>query len=300
MVVVRLMWWLGNQMFQYALGRHISLKNNEKLYLDLSGLFFAKEKKTTQRDCDLFQFSIDAQILQKNHVDFAYTIPSLFSFHLKKLLNLYPYHIVQERGLRDIVIDKLWKYSGRFNFHSSILSQKKNSYLIWFWQSFKYFEDIRDTLLKDFEPIQVLNKKNADFLTSVIHKTTVSIHIRRWDYDDTYHGFCPLEYYQNAIEYMIKKFGTVHFVVFSNDIARCKKHLDISNSTYIDWNTGADSYQDIVLMSRCNHNIVANSSFSWRGAWLNQHSDKIIIAPKSRFKVALDTSDLIPKDWIRI
>lgn len=299
MVVVRLMWWLGNQMFQYALGRHISLKNNEKLYLDLSGLLSGKEKKTTQRDCDLFQLSIDAQVLEKNHVDFAYTIPSLLKFYSKKIFGRYPYSIVQERGIWDIIVDKLGKYSGRFNFRSSLLSPKKNTYLIWFWQSYKYFEDIRDVLLKDFQA-QSFTKKNADFLTSIQPKTMVSIHIRRGDYDDAYHWFCSLDYYQRAIEYVMKRFGKVYFIVFSNDIARCKKHLDISNATYVDWNTGLDSYQDMILMSKCNHNIVANSSFSWRGAWLNQHPDKVVIAPNHRFKVALDTSDLIPKDWIRI
>ncbi len=229
MVVVRLMWWLGNQMFQYALGRHLALKNNEKLYLDLSGLSSSNEKKTVQRDCDLFHLSVDAEILHKNHVDFSYTLIGLLKFYTKKYLHQYPYLIIQERGLWDIVMDKLGNYSGWFNFHKKLLLVK-NAYLIWFWQSFKYFEDIKDILLKDFESLQALDKKNADFLTSIKHKTTVSIHVRRGDYDDVYHWFCSLEYYQKAIHHMIKMFSDVQFVVFSNDIPRCKDHLDLADA----------------------------------------------------------------------
>jgi len=99
---------------------------------------------------------------------------------------------------------------------------------------------------------------------------------------------------------MINKFNNVHFVVFSNDISRCKKYLDISDVSYVDWNIGSDSYWDIVLMSKCSHHIIANSSFSWRGAWLNTSSTKSVIAPRHWFKVPLDTTDLIPKEWIRI
>jgi len=174
-------------MFQYALGRHISLKNNEKLYLDLSGLSSSKEKKTTQRDCDLFHFSIKAQNLEKDNVDFAYTIPSLLRFYVKKMFGIYPYRIIQERGIWDILMDKFGRYSGWFNFDQEKLAIKQNTYLIGFRQSYKYFEDIRDVILQDFKPINPINNKNSDFLLSIREKITVSIHVRRGDYDDLYH-----------------------------------------------------------------------------------------------------------------
>ena len=99
---------------------------------------------------------------------------------------------------------------------------------------------------------------------------------------------------------MKEKFPHAVFVVFSNDIAWCKQQFGEKEFVYVDWNTGADSYRDIVLMSKCKHHILANSSFSWRGAWLNESPDKVMIAPRQWFKTPLDTSDLIPKDWIRL
>lgn len=98
-------------MFQYALGRHLALKHKTQLSLDSSGLTSSKEKKTVQRDCDLLHWSVEGKILDHDGVDFAYTIPSLLTFYAKKILRRYPYTLVQERGIWDIVMDKLGKYS---------------------------------------------------------------------------------------------------------------------------------------------------------------------------------------------
>ena len=87
--------------------------------------------------------------------------------------------------------------------------------------------------------------------------------------------------------------------IFSDDMDWVKNNISISNALYIDWNKSENSWQDMYLMSQCKHNIIANSTFSWWGAWLNQNPNKLIIAPK-KFLNTIETPDLIPSDWIKL
>lgn len=138
----------------------------------------------------------------------------------------------------------------------------------------------------------------------IIETNSVSIHIRRGDYlseinQGLYGGICTEMYYAKAITYICNKIDQPSFFVFSNEIDWVKNNVDIPNPTYIDFNNGADSWQDMFLMSQCKHNIIANSSFSWWGAWLNRNTNKIVITP-SRFINLEEDSDIIPDAWIRI
>jgi len=130
---------------------------------------------------------------------------------------------------------------------------------------------------------------------------SISLHVRRWDY--LWSGFgwiCEKSYYQKAIDYIKHKTKKPVFFIFSEDIDRCKQNLDIeNNSHFIDWNTKENSYKDLILMSKCNHNIIANSSFSRRGARLNPNPEKIIVAP-IKWHQNLDYNDIIPEEWTRI
>ena len=133
---------------------------------------------------------------------------------------------------------------------------------------------------------------------------SVSLHIRRGDYvsnqkTNQTHGTCDLDYYQRCITEIEKEVENPYFFVFSDEIEWVKENLKINHpAEYVDQNTGDKSYEDMRLMSQCKHNVIANSSFSWWGAWLNSYPDKIVFAPKRWFASDKhNTKDLIPEGW---
>lgn len=296
MIITKLQWWLGNQMFQYAIWKVIANKHKSKLFIDSSQLTSWKDEK---RQCEIDFFNTKYLEYIDNLVDFSYDIKKLIKFQFKKIFWKIPFNIVQERTIKNIIFDKLNIDSWWYNFHPEVLNSPNNSYLIWFWQSYKYFQEIENELRIDFIPKKPIDWKNKDILNKLKWKNTCSIHVRRWDYTNQYHGFCSLEYYNTAISIIKKKYTNVVFLVFSNDIEWCKKYFLGDEFVFIDWNTHKNSYRDMILMSKCKHNIIANSSFSRRWGWLNNNLNKTVIAPKKRFNVKfIDTSDLFPNNWL--
>lgn len=178
-----------------------------------------------------------------------------------------------------------------------------------YWQSEKYFIKHENEIRKDFQFKKPLDKKNKKVLEQIKNTNSVSIHIRRGDYvsnkkTNQFHGVCSLSYYKEAINYFKKRIENPKFFVFSDDPEWVKENLKKEGAIYINWNKGEDSYKDIQLMSRCKHNIIANSSFSWWGAWLNDNLEKMVIAPKKWFndKEAQIKAggEIVPKTWIKI
>ncbi|MDD2537647.1 MAG: alpha-1,2-fucosyltransferase [Candidatus Absconditabacteria bacterium] len=301
MIIIKLAGGLGNQMFQYAFGKSVSISQKKDLYLDT---FELNTEKDSHRKDELTLFNTEYKTLDKNYINFGYSPLQFIIFYIKKTLKIFPFTIIQERKMKDIFYDKIDKYSGWFNYHSEIgkkiKKSKKDCYCIGFWQSYKYFEKERELLLKEFSPKQPPNEKNKQLLKIIKDKNSISIHIRRGDYTNKYHGILSEKYYKDAINYFNKRYKNTTFIIFSNEIQRCRKNLSIHNGIYVDRNTTHESYRDIILMSKCKHNIIANSSFSWRGAWLNTNPEKIIIAPQEWFQVPIDTEDLLPKERIKI
>lgn len=154
------------------------------------------------------------------------------------------------------------------------------------WQNEKYFSQVRPLILKEFTYRHPLSKQNSDAIEKFTQKNTVSIHVRRGDYlkHKNYIGLCGIDYYTATIAHVKAKYGkNVQFAIFSNDMSWCQDYIlpliDGYEYTMVDWNKGVESYNDIRLMSACQVNIIANSSFSWWAAYLNQNKDKEIIAP---------------------
>ena len=170
-------------------------------------------------------------------------------------------------------------------------------------QSEKYFVHNRALILDLFAPTTDIKNYITSKYSGIINANALSIHVRRGDYVylPNHHPVASPEYYTNAINYITTKTRIDKYIVFSDDINYCKSMFGESEDiTYIN---GEKDYIDLYLMSMCEHNIIANSTFSWWGAWLNQNSDKIVVAPKTWFGTArtdLDTSDLIPENWIKI
>lgn len=178
-----------------------------------------------------------------------------------------------------------------FNFFKLPISNESNYYLDGYWQSEKYFEESSKEISDSLKPTNETTKKLNEFIS----QDCVSIHIRRTDYV-TSNGFHPvqdIEYYKKGLS-IIGKYDKI--LVFSDDINWCKNNLKLNNTIFIN---NLSDIENLWLMSMCKNNIIANSSFSWWGAWLNKNPNKIVISPSKWFgpQANLNTSDIIPKNW---
>lgn len=174
-----------------------------------------------------------------------------------------------------------------------------------YFQKCCYAERCRTALLSDFVfDTSKLSAQTIRVKKQIESSCSVSVHVRRGDYltatnKEDFAGVCTEDYYQRAIAYMKKVNPNIRLFVFSDDIAYAKSIFSKENAVFIDFNEGKDSWQDMYLMSKCKHNIIANSTFSWWGAWLNVNHSKIVIAPRLWF--ANDAKEeLIPSNWIRM
>jgi hypothetical protein len=287
MIVARLYGGLGNQIFQYATARRLADNIGTELVLDIGDL--GKDvANITARNYELWRYPIRARTLSLKEVKAA----KLYTNKILKRLPLpRPWSLYREN---------------HFHFDSKILKLKNDVYLDGYWQCPKYFESIADDLEKELTPTQPMGNADRDLSETINGRNSVSIHVRRGDYVSVQcvaqtHGICSLDYYRNAVELMIKRVDDPIFFVFSDDPDWVRENLVINAPTeYVSHNGPDTAFQDMRLMSFCKHQIIANSSFSWWGAWLNSNPNKIVIAPKIWFLDARDTSDIIPENWIRI
>jgi len=278
MITVKLIGGLGNQMFQYAIGRHLAEKNRTALSLDISTLLKRDEINYTPRNFELNVFNVKySKLINK---------PS--SSYFNKAYNKLFTSTINEKG---------------YNYDSQVLSNKGNIYLNGFWQTEQYFKDIEEIIRKDFTFKATPNAININHIKNINAANSVSIHFRRGDYITNssavdFHGICEPEYYQNAINEIKNKVTNPHFFIFSDDVEWVQENFIIDNATIISNNTASDAFEDMRLMAACKHNIIANSSFSWWAAWLNNNPDKIVIAPKRWLKNI--EIDIIPVSWTKI
>jgi len=194
-------------------------------------------------------------------------------------------------------------------FNPAFLHPNDHAYFDGYFQSEKYFLSIRNILIKSFTLKSTLSVE-AQQIKKVIEASGVSIslHVRRGDYinnstTNKIHGTCPLDYYQNAMSLLNEKYDEIQYFVFSDDIAWVKKNLPIENAVYVSKEGNRIPHEDIYLMSQCKHNVIANSTFSWWGAWLNNNPQKTVIAPERWFatqKMQLQATDIIPNNWITL
>jgi hypothetical protein len=269
---------LGNQMFQYALGRAVSLKNKMNLTLDIS--WYNDYGKNIKRGFELNKFNIDAKIHKP-----------LFPFSKKILIKIGLIKIIKEKEI--------------YEFDKEIL-KIKDGYLSGYWQNENYFKNISHTLKKDFSLKDKPTDKFLFIKEIIINSDSIAIHIRRGDYvtnneTNNFHGICNIDYYNRAIKMIKEKINNPHFFIFSDDINWAKNNLIVNKN--IEWVSDykLDDVEDLILMSLCKHQVIANSSFSWWGAYLNSNPSKIVIAPKKWLNNEdYDTSRIIPDSWIKI
>lgn len=283
---------LGNQLFQYAVGRHLAFLHSTSLKLDIS--WFRQQE---QRKYVLDYFSINSIIATDEE-----TAPFLknnsritrnFNRLKKIILPSLPQKYIKEKYL---------------DFDPTILNAPDNVYLDGYWQSERYFKDIMPVLEEEFvlrEPHDTSNQEVLDLLNQ--EKNPVCIHIRRGDYltnqvTNRYHGVLPMTYYYSGIELLQQTIKDPHFFIFSDDPKAVRELSNIKYPiTYVTNNPPEKDYEDFRLMSKCRHFIIANSSFSWWAAYLSKGQKKTVIAPSQWFTgISYNPKDRIPDNWVQL
>lgn len=265
---------LGNQMFIYAL--YYSLK---------------REGSKVQLDTSLYNYA-------KMHN--GYELSNLFETDIPYMTS----NILYLSWLRFLIKTGLFLEKDKFKYDDNVGSSDA-LYLWGYWQCDKYFGKYREELLKIFK-FKNISSPNLDIVHRMLNENSVSLHIRRGDYMNLsmYQGICTEEYYTKAVEFIKQNVTSPHFYIFSNDIVWSKTFAESLNIDYtiVDHNTGTNSYQDMYLMSQCKHNIIANSSFSWWGAYLNVNRNKLVVAPKGWDNTDSESYNKVrvPQSYIRL
>lgn len=297
MIIARLRGGLGNQLFQYAAGRALAAHHSVELKLDLHTY-----SKHPYRKFELDKFNIDAMEATREEVH-HFTGSNPISRYLNKRNNYFRCPAVFAQP--------------HYHFYEDFFSLPRDIYLSGYWQSEKYFDGIAGLVRQQLAPRAPLDPRNADLQKTMQAQHSVAIHVRRGDYTSaTYSSFfggLPESYYAEAMDLLRHRVGNPIFYFFSDDMVWCKSNVAVGDAEFVEHNTGADAYKDLLLMASCKHNIIANSTFSWWGAWLNNNPGKVVIAPRQWFKSnflekkepvypsrVYNTKDLIPESWIRL
>lgn len=290
MIIAKITSGLGNQLFQYAMARHLALKRNTSLYFDL-GFYAFDNPNNTPRQFKLDQFNITYK-----------TVSQSASIYWSKATKLFP-----NRSFNPLFA---WLEEQQHHYNDAVLKTQAGCITVkGYWQSEKYFGDVADVIRRELT-FKDSTDPRFTYYKQLIGATAVpvSVHVRRGDYvhhpefSKTF-GFVGVDYYQKAIQLMQSRYPTCVFFLFSDDKEWTTQHFNfVGKSVFIE-NIGSNSdIDDLHLMSLCKHNIIANSSYSWWGAWLNSNNEKTVIAPDRWYKnkPELNTSDLVPITWLKL
>ena len=293
MIIVHIFKGLGNQLTQYATGRALALRRGTELRLDVSSY-----ESAPSRRFGLGHFNVQAAVATAADVARVRRTGNSFVARAYRAVDLLkPYY------KRRFVRDPLWR------FDPNMFKVSRNAYLYGYWGHERYFSDYRSVLLDECDVKEEFVTPARDLIDEVSDASSVSVHIRRGDYvTDEYaaslFGALPLNYYQRAMARMVASVPDACFYVFSDDIAWARDALGGRYPTvYVDRFSTDEDYLDLKVMSCCKHNIIANSTFSWWGAWLNRNPAKIVMAPYEWYRPEkIDNDDVVitPPSWIRL
>lgn len=285
MIIINLKGGLGNQLFQYASGLHLA--KDEMVYFDLS--YFKKNKHQGEGfQKRAFELSLFKKVKFK-----------LLNTTLLKLCLSQNYWITSIRKILPFGLDNL-QYINEENIGKEF-TKGTYFYLQGYFQDPKIFENIRSIIISRLQ-FPKLPRQFSDIEKKISSTNAVSLHVRRGDYLDEkineYHGILPLTYYQKSVKIISEKTKNPHFFIFSDDVDWCKDSFNFIEHKTVISDRNAPHWVDMYLMTKCNHHIIANSTFSWWGAWLNENEDKIVIAPKNWF--LNEETKILPKEWIKV
>jgi len=287
MIIVRLKGGLGNQLFQYAFGRSVANQHDVELGLDTYAYDDpAYINGNTPRTYKLDVFNIKAKIIPTEEAKKFYTIP-------KKIMQRVRMLLFPENSLA---------------FNPKYKKCRDGSYHIGFWQSEKYFLDIKEKIQAELTLNEPLEQKTALKEQQIKScKISVSLSIRRTDYlnDPMFQkAVCTPEYYSRAIKYIADKSGVdekdLNIFITADDIDWAKSNIKSAGKINFISYPGTKDYEEMTLISKCTHHIIANSTFSWWGAWLDSSPNKIVVAPILWADPKIPTPDIIPESWIQL
>ena len=284
LVTVAIYGGLGNQMFQYAAGRALALRNGCRLQLD------TRHYDTNQA----FRYGLGDFNIQAI-VGTSRTLPPTKSRRWSYLAWRHfssRHRLMREKGL---------------GFNQSVASSSGSLYLKGYWQTEKYFADARDIIRKELSFVSAATRKNAELANEIRQTASIAVHVRRGDYvsnpkSNAFHGTCSPTYYRGAVEQILQATNREHTVyLFSDDCNWARENIKLPcNIRIVDHNDMNTAHEDLRLMSLCDHQVASNSTFSWWAAWLNANPKKIVVVPEKWFaEPSADDSDIIPSDWRR-
>jgi hypothetical protein len=311
MIIVRLKGGMGNQLFQYALGRRLAAEHQTTLKLDLEEFKNGTEKRPNglaafTRKVMLEHFQVSCQLASPNEADqfrdpYRYSRADIIARGVRFVRKYQPGFFHPPSHVRERA----------YTFDPSVLQAPDNCYLEGFWQTEKYFADVAQIIREEFT---VRDRKLLEYAENYLRpmrsssRPLVALHVRRGDLahaqetlgkPELVHGKpVGLDYISAAMARFPKDAAFLVFSDSSKDLAWCRQNIPGGNLFFADGHT---DMQDFVLMSRCDHNIIANSTFSWWAAWLNQTSGRRVVAPRQWASpggpVQMDTKDLLRSDW---
>lgn len=275
----------------------MAIRHNTDLKLDLS-ILENRQEGMTSRVYELKHVNIKATIATPLEV-------AEFTGEYKNRLQATLVRLRQTVGLAvsypNVYVER------HFHFDPAVLDVTDNSYLDGYWQSEKYFKDIADIIRNEFIVITGQDEWSRHLAEEIKATESVSIHVRRGDYINNIKtsqilSSCSLDYYKTSSGLIATSVSNPTFFIFSDDMEWVKKNFTINfRHFYVEHNGDESSYMDMYLMSLCKHNIIANSSFSWWGAWLNRNPNKQVIAPARWFQSRkYDVKDLLPASWVKV
>lgn len=292
MVTVGILGGLGNQLFQYAFGRYLALKKNSGLSLD----YYQQIIRT----------DFDGGSLTKVIDVFNLPVKTYIGKTRKQLINRYFPSCLDRLISKVYLMNSLIIKEDNYCSLKDKIEKSKNVYLIGYWQSEKYFIEIEDTIRNDFEFKIEQQASNLDLYKDIIGSNSISLHIRGKEHLTTpiYSRRCDVKYYLEAIDIISRTNSKLKTFIFTDDIDNVnqnyKELLRFSEIVNVKEDFRSDAL-DLLLMSKCKHNVIANSSFSWWGAWLNNNPSKIVIAPKKWFNYPNYSDEgIVPLTWNKI
>ncbi len=300
-IIVKTVGGLGNQLFQYAFARAVAKRMNTTFLLD-SAAFDPKLEYwppgTLIPEYYLHHFNTKITFAKGSDMLGFVAVRRHYAFFNR----LYARLRLRRFFLPFYFIEKT------FAFDPEVFTKKGSVYFDGFWQTGKYFEEIGDEIRKEVTLVKPFEAYSQSISDTIRKTNAVSLHVRRTVFVSdpvisAFHGSCSLEYYKAAVLLISEKVPSPHFFIFSDDYEWVVENFKWLEHPYTCVKNGIEkNYEDMILMSECRHHIIANSSFSWWGAWLNPNKDKIVIAPKKWFANAPknDTRDLLPENWVKL
>ncbi len=287
MYIMKIQGGLGNQMFEYALARAYEIKHNVLIKYDIDSF-------------KIYTYLTFGLPFFNTKINLATTEESMYFgvFH-------------KRRGLLGRIYNPFFanpnKYIEEYTFHylKDYVVFRPEAYFDGWWQSYKYFEEVEDTIRQELTLKEPLRERYNAIVSKMQSTNSVVIHIRRGDYahkesTNKHHGLTSREYYDYCIKEIVTKIPDAHFFVFSDEIQWAKENFKLNHPVeYVDI-PDTTPHEELVAMSKAKHFIIANSTFSWWAAWLSNHQDKIVYAPKKWFNKGWNTEDLTPPNWHRI